>query len=296
MSNELVVSKPAMSLADVMQIGQVMSQSGFFSDSKSAAQAVVKILAGQELGFGPFASMTGIHIIQGKPAVGANLMAAAVKGNGRYDYRVAEMTDTACEIIFFERGQEVGRSRFTADDARRAGTQNLSKFPRNMLFARAISNGVKWYCPNAFGGAPVYTPEELGATVNEDGDIIPGEIIEHTPEPPAPEPVKAQPKPAQPKPQPAATSGNGGKDWRKETLAAKTLNEFCNRAAFLLTDYNGEQHIKNALEGQPGFVYDRDNNAELLKWLEERKQPTAATQAAAFDAMPSASGAFAEDD
>ena len=28
-----------------------------------------------------------------------------------------------------------------------------------MLFARAISNGVKWYCPDVFGG-PVYVPEE----------------------------------------------------------------------------------------------------------------------------------------
>jgi len=129
------------------------------------------------------------------------------------------------------------------------------------------------------------------------GHIIDAEIIEHDPKPsPVSEPVKAQPKPAQPKPQPSATSGNGGKDWRKETLAAKTLNEFCNRAAFLLTDYNGEQHIKNALEGQPGFVYDRDNNAELLKWLEGRKQPTAATQAAAFADSISASGQYGEDD
>ena len=29
-----------------------------------------------------------------------------------------------------------------------------------MLFARAISNGVKWFCPDVFAG-PVYTPEEM---------------------------------------------------------------------------------------------------------------------------------------
>jgi hypothetical protein len=29
-----------------------------------------------------------------------------------------------------------------------------------MLFARAISNGVKWYCPDVFCG-PVYVPEEM---------------------------------------------------------------------------------------------------------------------------------------
>jgi len=40
-----------------------------------------------------------------------------------------------------------------------------------MLFARAISNGAKWFCPDIFGG-PVYTPDELGAEVDEEGDII----------------------------------------------------------------------------------------------------------------------------
>ena len=56
----------------------------------------------------------------------------------------------------------------------KAGTKNMDKFPRNMLFARAMSNGQKWYCPDAFNGATVYTPEELGAETDENGDIIPG--------------------------------------------------------------------------------------------------------------------------
>src|SRR5574339_232881 len=53
----------------------------------------------------------------------------------------------------------IGNYTFTIEDAKKAGTKNLDKFPRNMLFARAISNGVKWFCPDVFAG-PVYTPEE----------------------------------------------------------------------------------------------------------------------------------------
>jgi hypothetical protein len=54
------------------------------------------------------------------------------------------------------------------EDAKKAGTKNLDKYPKNMLFARAISNGVKWYTPDVFAG-PVYVPEEMGAeTVTED--------------------------------------------------------------------------------------------------------------------------------
>ena len=46
-----------------------------------------------------------------------------------------------------------------------------------MLFARAISNGAKWYTPGIFGGAPVYTPDEFGLEVDSDGDVV-VEVIE----------------------------------------------------------------------------------------------------------------------
>lgn len=165
------------------QIGVALAKSGYFEDAKSEAQAIVKVLAGQELGFGPIASMTGIHVIKGKIAVGANLMAAAVKRSGKYNYRVLELSEQVCELVFFEAGQEVGRSKFTAADAVKAQTQNMNKFPKNMLFARAMSNGVKWYTPDVFLGAPVYTPEELGATIDEDDNVIsvPAERIHPAP-------------------------------------------------------------------------------------------------------------------
>ena len=159
-----------------MQLGDLLAQSGFFADSRGAAQAVVKVLAGREIGFGPIASMTGIHVISGRVSISANLMAAAIKRSGRYDYRVREMTAQRCEIEFRERNGDkweiIGSSEFTAQDARAAGTKNMDKYARNMLFARAMSNGARWYCPDIFGG-PVYTPEEMGATVDgETGEVI----------------------------------------------------------------------------------------------------------------------------
>lgn len=175
MANELAKREQTgiiRTMDDAERAANAMAKSGFFADAREAAQAVVKILAGQEMGFGPFSAMTGIYIIKGRPSVGANLMAAAVKSDPRYDYRVKEMTDKRCVIWFYENGQQIGESVFTEADAKAAGTQNMAKFPRNMLFARAISNGVRWYCPDALGGSPVYTPEELGASVDGDGNVI----------------------------------------------------------------------------------------------------------------------------
>ena len=177
---------------DVQNVAKAMVQSGYFTDSKSLSQAVVKILAGREIGVGPFASMNGIHIIKGKPAFSANMMADRLKSSGRYNYRVTEMNEKVCTIDFYEffngKWEKSGTSSFSFEDAKKAGTQNLDKFPRNMLFARAMSNGVKWYCPDVMSGSTVYTPEELGAVVDGEGDVI-----NLTPIRPNPEPEQTEP-------------------------------------------------------------------------------------------------------
>lgn len=165
---------------DLSRVSKMLAMSGFFSDARDAAQCGVKVLAGTEMGFGAFASMTGIHIIKGKPSIGANLMAAAVKRHPNYNYRVLEHTDQVCRIAFYERWdgklEQVGVSEFTIEQAKKAQTQNLDKYARNMLFARAMSNGVKWYCPDVFA-CPVYTPEELGAAVDGEGNYVDVQVI-----------------------------------------------------------------------------------------------------------------------
>lgn len=176
MSNQLIRTEQ-LPLGELMNMAKMFAESGMFPDIKSAAQAVVKMQAGQEFGIAPFQSMNGIHIIQGKATVGAGLMAARVKGSGKYDYKVVQQDDKACIIDFYQGKEKIGTSTFTIDDAKKAGTKNIDKFPRNMLFARAVSNGVKWFTPDVFNG-PVYVPEEM-EQVTED---VPHEEV---PPPPA---------------------------------------------------------------------------------------------------------------
>lgn len=176
------MSEKALVLDEVRGLGDVFVKSGFFTDARDASQAMVKILAGRELGFSPIASMVGVYIVQGKPCLSANLIASRIKASGKYDYRVKMMTPEKCEIEFFEglngSRQSIGVSTFSIEDARKAGTKNLEKYARNMLFARAMSNGAKWFCPDAFSGVTVYTPEELGADTNGDGELVEIKTIE----------------------------------------------------------------------------------------------------------------------
>jgi hypothetical protein len=172
-----------MEFSEMSQMGKVFAESGMFADANSSAQAIVKIQAGQEIGISPFSAMSGIHIIQGKPAIGAGLMAATVKGSGKYDYKVVSMDEVKCSIDFYQGKENIGNSTFTIEEARRAGTKNLDKYPKNMLFARAMSNGVKWFTPDVFNGS-VYTPEELIASTED----VSYTIVEQ------PEPVKTKKK------------------------------------------------------------------------------------------------------
>ena len=164
--NTQVSTVTSINTTDIMNISKAFYESGMFTDIKSIAQAMVKISAGQEIGIPPFAAMTGIHIIQGKPTIGAGLIASRVKGSGKYDYKVIEASEKVCSIDFYQGKEKIGNSTFTIEDAKKALTKNIDKFPKNMLFARAISNGVKWYCPDVFSG-PVYVPEEM-QSITED--------------------------------------------------------------------------------------------------------------------------------
>lgn len=157
---------------DVTKVGTVLVQSGFFKDAKSAAQAVVKVLAGRELGIGPVRSMNDIYVIEGKTTLSAPLIGSLIKASKRYDYRVKEHTDKICTIEFFQGGTSIGESSFTMADATTAGLAGKGtwkQYPRNMLFSRALSNGARWYCPDVFGGS-IYTPDEF--------DVIEGEVRE----------------------------------------------------------------------------------------------------------------------
>lgn len=153
---------PVAGQLDPMTVASVFRASGMFPDIQSEAAAATKIIIGRGLGITDFDAMSGLHIIKGKAVLAANLMAAAIKRAGKYDYRAA-VTDDEARIEFRQRTNDggwetIGITSFTMDDAKRAGLggDNWRKYPKAMLFARAISAGYKRHCPDALGAAPVY--------------------------------------------------------------------------------------------------------------------------------------------
>jgi len=166
------------SLADLIRLSELLSRSGYFADVKEASQAFVKVLYGRELGFGAITSMTGVHIITNKPTLSANLISAAIKRSNKYDFQILKLENDGAVLEFFESGRALTpKSSFLKADAEAAGlltgrnAHTWRAYPRNMYFARALTNGARWHCSAVFGGA-IYTPEEMNVAVDADGQVI----------------------------------------------------------------------------------------------------------------------------
>jgi hypothetical protein len=161
-------------LIELIKVGKVVVASRDFNVT-SAAQVAVRILVGREKGLSPFDSLAAVNLIGGRPTFTANAMAGFVKRSGRYDYRIKTLTNELCEIVFFEGKEELGVSSFSMKDATTANLvkgNNWRFYPRNMLFARAMSNGVKWFCPDILA-CGAYITGELGDPDVIDADFTP---------------------------------------------------------------------------------------------------------------------------
>ncbi len=161
-------------------------------------KAVAVMLKGRELGWPPMRAFQYIHIIEGKPTLAAEGMLALI-----YDLvpgaiiRIVETTNERCVIDAARPGQPPTRFIFSIEDAQRAqvmGKDNWRKYPRAMLRARCISEMARAVFPDALMGCS-YVPEELGALVDEQGDVI--EVRTETPRSEAPPPSAAS-EPARP--------------------------------------------------------------------------------------------------
>lgn len=174
-----------LNMKQIFWLGDQMALAGVANGPKAAAQASLKIMAGQALGIDPVSAQRGIFFMpSGSIGFMANLVAARIKANPKYDYKVITLTDEVAIITFYDvdkagKKTEAGTEKFTQEDAKRQATQNMAKFPKNMLFARAMSNGAKFYCPDVMGDYPIYTEGDAGdeQIVTETGEIKTGQEV-----------------------------------------------------------------------------------------------------------------------
>jgi hypothetical protein len=187
---QLYHSPDAERFAYQQRMARVFVASGLFSDIKgqspeqAMAQAYVKIALGGSMGFSEAESMQGIDIIQGRPAISAQLRAARMQRAG-FSW-APTVTEKGCWLaLFFNRApimvprvnpatSELARDKdgtiiqeqaivsYTMEDAKSAklaDKDNWKKDPSSMLFARAITRAQRRFAPGVLSG-DILTREE----------------------------------------------------------------------------------------------------------------------------------------
>lgn len=144
---------------------------------------LVTILAGQEMGLSPMASLRSFHVIEGKTVLGADGMVALVLGSGKAEYfeRVEE-SDTS---VTYET-KRVGalkprRCTWTLQMAKAAALNakdNWRLYPRAMLASRAKSELARDVYPDVLAGC--YTEDEQ-EYIRTPTDAIDAEFVEVEP-------------------------------------------------------------------------------------------------------------------
>ena len=182
------------SIAEIEKIGSAIAKSGLFG-MRTPEQAIALCLIAHAEGQHPATAALEYDIIQNRPSLKAKAMLARFQNSGG-------------SVVWHQRDDEVAEAtfkhpvggeitvRWDMDRAKQAGLEgkdNWRKYPRAMLSARVISEGVSTTYP---GAARFYTPEEVqdfDNDWNKGPKTVQGEskIIETTPEPES-EPVQKE--------------------------------------------------------------------------------------------------------
>jgi len=140
------------------------------------ANVLLAMELGEALGIPPIQAINGIHVIEGKPSASADLIASLVRRAGhKLRVTVDDQANTVtAQIIRADDPDFTYESVWTEGKARAAGLWgkgNWSKHPGQMLRSRAITEVCRMGASDALYGV-IYTPEELGADTNAEGDVI----------------------------------------------------------------------------------------------------------------------------
>jgi len=159
---------------ELQSMAVAISSSGLFG-MKTPEQAIALMLIAQADGVHPAAAARDYDIIQGRPAKKSEaMMRQYIAAGGTVEWHT--LSDTCADATFSH--PQGGKVRIVWDMARAekaelSGKAMYKKYPRQMLRARCVSEGVRTVCPVATGG--LYTPEEIEAMPPK--EMGPAEVV-----------------------------------------------------------------------------------------------------------------------
>jgi hypothetical protein len=190
MKNQIVVHNQ--SVQDITAMAQAAVKSGLFG-VKNQDQAVALMLLAQSENAHPFSVCTQFDIIQGRPALKSSAALARFQAAGG-KIQWIERTDTKASAKFNHPSGGELIVEWTIEMAKAAGLtgkQTWAQYPRQLLSARVLAEGVRAILPGCLNG--IYLAEEV-----QDFDSKPRyakEVVELVHEAPSAKEVPSFPEP-----------------------------------------------------------------------------------------------------
>jgi hypothetical protein len=170
------VNTPDASEFGVMrETATMLVKTGFLPQSiNTPEKAIAIILTGRELGIGTMAALNTINVISGKPTVSPQLMLALIERSGQLEDIQIVNEDSHVRCTMKRRGRSPHTEFFGDAEAtamQLKGKDNYKKQAFTMYKWRAVAACARVVFPDVISG--LYTPDEMGADVTEDGELLP---------------------------------------------------------------------------------------------------------------------------
>lgn len=159
---ELAIVEKNLSDEQIKTKAELLLKSKFLPSAiGTVEQAITIILTGREFGLGLMESLRSINVIQGKPAMSAQLMLALCQRTGELEDMKVNETAGKCEVTIKRKGRSEHTYAFSMEDARALGLDtkdNWRKQAKTMLRWRALSGNLRVTFADAICG--LYTDDE----------------------------------------------------------------------------------------------------------------------------------------
>ena len=166
-----------------------------FYGFKSVEEMMPLMLIAQSHGLSFMSVVEEYNVIQGRPGLKSEAMLARFQKAGGH-IQWTELSDTRCSAIFSHpqcAPVEIDWDTHRAQQAGLIGKDMYKKYPRSMLKARVISDGVRSAWPACLGG--MYTPEEVSDFEPARKSISPPAVRGQLAAPEEPGQVETSPEP-----------------------------------------------------------------------------------------------------
>ena len=160
-------------IGNAFALAELTVKAGFAPKGATVESCVVAMIHGAKLGLDPLAAVQGIAVVNGRPTLWGDQLAAAVKGSSVYGGERVEYfgqgDDAGVRFTVWRKGHEDEPTveTFAVRDAKRAGlwgkTGPWTQYPRQMLFNRARAFAYRHAFPDALMGMRFREEEEDAA-------------------------------------------------------------------------------------------------------------------------------------